>query len=347
MVRDKPYPTQIMGREISIFADYHQKENSLTNYCGLLMKLLYEDSPRRFEELLSTLIATDTNIIVGPTFTQQTKKNKSIPDLAITQKSFSIFFETKLTDWFYEDQIDRHIEGFNQSSDTKILFLLSNFDNDDLDEQFKQEINKAKDRNIILQPLTFEDFVGSLEKVCNSDYLGSLLEEFKIYLDRNGRLPKWKYLLDVVSCSGTMDEINESVYMCPDTGGAYSHRRAKYFGAYASKKVENLFEIKAIVVIEKNLEDAKLKWSNSNAKKESLIQEAKEKLQKWQRRVDENKSVPLQVFLLDKREKTDFKKETSGGMLQSKKYFWDIATDCNNSKELALKLKGRTWGEFE
>lgn len=336
-----------MGREISLFADYHQKENSLTNYCGLLMKMLYEDSPRRFEELLATLLKTDTNIIVGPTFTQQTKAEKSIPDLAITQKSFSVFFETKTTDWFYEDQINRHIAGFNQTADDKILFLLSNFENDNLEEQFQKEIAEAKKNKIILQPLSFEDFIGSLEQVCNTEYLKNLLDEFKIYLDRNGRLPKWKYLLDVVSCSGTLNEIEQGVYMCPDTGGAYSHRRAKYFGAYASKRVAEIFEIKAIVVIEKNLSDAKIKWKNETIKDETLIEQAKQKMQIWQWRIDENKSVPLQVFLLDNREETNFVKETSGGMLQSKKYFWDIAVDCKNSKELADKLRDKNWGDYE
>lgn len=336
-----------MGREISLFADYHQKENSLTNYCGLLMKMLYEDSPRKFEELLATLLKTDTNIIVGPTFTQQTKTVKSIPDLAITQKSFSVFFETKTTDWFYEDQINRHIAGFNQTADDKILFLLSNFENDNLEEQFAKEINEAKKHKIILQPLTFEDFVGSLEQVCNSEYLENLLDEFKLYLDRNGRLPKWKYLLDVVSCSGTLEEIEQGVYMCPDTGGAYSHRRAKYFGPYSSKKVADIFEINAIVVIEKNLGEAKIKWKNKNIKDETLIEQAKQKLQNWQWRIDENKSVPLQVFLLDNRQETNFVKETSGGMLQSKKYFWDIATDCENSQELAEKLRDKNWGDYE
>jgi len=336
-----------MGREISLFADYHQKENSLTNYCGLLMKMLYEDSPRKFEELLATLLKTDTNIIVGPTFTQQTKTVKSIPDLAITQKSFSVFFETKTTDWFYEDQINRHIAGFNQTADDKILFLLSNFENDNLEEQFAKEINEAKKHKIILQPLTFEDFVGSLEQVCNSEYLKNLLDEFKLYLDRNGRLPKWKYLLDVVNCSGTLEEIEQGVYMCPDTGGAYSHRRAKYFGPYSSKKVADIFEINAIVVIEKNLGEAKIKWKNKNIKDETLIEQAKQKLQNWQWRIDENKSVPLQVFLLDNRQETNFVKETSGGMLQSKKYFWDIATDCENSQELAEKLRDKNWGDYE
>ncbi|MFA5705844.1 MAG: hypothetical protein WDA41_05770, partial [Candidatus Neomarinimicrobiota bacterium] len=325
----------------------HQKENSLTNYCGLLMKMLYEDSPRKFEELLATLLKTDTNIVVGPTFTQQTKTVKSIPDLAITQKSFSVFFETKTTDWFYEDQIIRHIAGFNQTADNKVLFLLSNFENDNLEEQFAKEIKAAKKQKIILQPLTFEDFVGSLEQVCNSEYLRNLLDEFKLYLDRNGRLPKWKYLLDVVSCSGTLEEIEQGVYMCPDTGGAYSHRRAKYFGPYSSKKVADIFEINAIVVIEKNLGEAKIKWKNKNIKDDTLIEQARQKLQNWQWRIDENKSVPLQVFLLDNRKETNFVKETNGGMLQSKKYFWDIATDCKNSQELAEKLRDKNWGDYE
>lgn len=336
-----------MGREISLFADYHQKENSLTNYCGLLMKMLYEDSPKKFEELLATLLKTDTNIIIGPTFTQQTKTVKSIPDLAITQKSFSVFFETKTTDWFYEDQINRHIAGFNQTADDNILFLLSNFENDNLEEQFEKQIKEAKKHKIILQPITFEDFVGSLEQVCNTEYLRNLLDEFKLYLDRNNYLPKWKYLLDVVSCSGTLEEIEQGVYMCPDTGGAYSHRRAKYFGPYSNKKVSDIFEISAIVVIEKNLGGAKIKWRNKNIKNVTLIEQAKQKLQNWQWRIDENKSVPLQVFLLENRQETNFIKETSGGMLQSKKYFWDIATDCKNSQELAEKLRDKNWGDYE
>ncbi len=336
-----------MGRDISLFADYRQKENSLTNYCGLLMKMLYEDSPRRFEELLATLLKTETNIIVGPAFTQQTKTARSIPDLAITQKAFSVFFETKTTDWFYEEQICRHIAGFNQTVDDKILFLLSNFENDNLECKFDKEIQEAKKHKIILRPLTFEDFVGSLEQVCRSDYLRNLLDEFKLYLDRNGYLPKWKYLLDVVSCSGTLAEIEHGVYICPDSGGAYSHRRAKYFGPYSSKKVTNIFEIIAIVAIGKNLGDAKIKWKNRNVKDETLIQQAKQKLQNWQNRIDENKSVPLQVFLLDNKQETNFVKGTSGGMLQSKKYFWDIARGCSNSQELAKKLKDKKWCDYE
>jgi hypothetical protein len=94
-----------MSRPISLFADYHGGENSVTNYCGLIMKILYEESPKSFEEVLVSLLASDTKLTVGPNFSQQTRQKRTIPDLAITQRSFSVFFETKLTDWFYKEQL--------------------------------------------------------------------------------------------------------------------------------------------------------------------------------------------------------------------------------------------------
>lgn len=310
------------------------------------MKLLYEESPKRFEELLATLLKTDSDLIVGPKFSQQMKRQHSIPDLEIIQKSFSIFFETKLENWFYEEQIERHIKSFNPTASNKILFLLSNFDQGNSEEQFRKQIQTAKDNQIVLQPLSFEDLIGSLEQVCNSEYLKNILEEFKVYLDQNGLLPKWKYLLDVVNCKGTMHEIAENVYMCPDTGGAYSHRRAKFFGPYANKSVNRIFHIKAIVVIDTNLSGSKVKWKDSDESDQLLIDQALAKLNLWDWRIEENRSTPLQVFLLDDDAQTDFRKITSGGMQQSKKYFWDIAIDCNNSTELAEKLSGHSWNNF-
>jgi hypothetical protein len=335
-----------MSREISLFSDYHQKENSVTNYCGLMMKLIYEDSPKRFEELLATLIQTDADTPVGPIFSQQTKKKDSIPDLTITQRSFSIFFETKLTNWFYTEQIEKHIEGFNDKTDTKILFLLSNFDTDRPENSFGNAIAQAKEANIILQPISYEDFIETLESVANTDYLSGLLEEFKVYLDRNGLLPKWKYLLDVVSCSGTVNEIENSSYICPDKGGAYSHRRAKYFGAYAQKRVFKIFEIKAVVSVGRGFDGSSIKWKNVEVGDKEIIKEAMQKIKRWDNRVRENESIPLQVFLLSEGVETNFVKSTDGGMLQSKLYFWDIAKDVNSLEELGQKLDNRNWKDL-
>ncbi|MFW5891205.1 MAG: hypothetical protein ACOCUI_03205 [bacterium] len=336
-----------MGREISLFSNYHSKENNVTNYCGLILKLLYEENPNSFEEVLASLVESDISLTVGPNFTQQKKTEKSIPDLAITQPPFSIFFETKLEDWFYSEQIERHIKGFNKKTDLKILFLLANFETSNLDKRFEKEIKMAEDEGIILQPISFEDFIEALQNIDYSMQFKNMLEEFKSYLDRNDYLPKWKYLLDVVNCSKSMNEINENVYMCPDTGGAYSHRRAKYFGPYSNKTVSKIFEIDAVVVVDTNLSDFTLKWNNTEKEVSILYEKAEEKIKLFESRIEENKTTPLQVFLLSNPENTDFFKASSGGMMQSKKYFWEIAVDCDNSIELANKLENVAWKDIE
>lgn len=336
-----------MGREISLFADYHSSENSLTNYCGLMLKLLYEESPKSFEEVIVTLI-DDVDLSVGPSFTQQTKKEKSIPDLGIHQTSFSIYFETKVDDWFYSEQLERHIKGFGDKLATNILFALSNFETDDLQKRFASEIAKAKSHGVIFEAITFEDFVGALEKAAVSPQFKNILDDFKEYLDRNERLPKWKYLLDVVNCGKTLDEINQGAYICPDTGGSYRHSRAKYFGPYSGKKVSMVYEIRGVVVIDRNLGKGDVKWNNVKQTDDELINDARRLLKESAHGIDNNTKWPTQVFLLDNGHPTDFVKDSSGGMWQSKMYFSDIASDLekNDASSLAEKLKGRRWSEF-
>ena len=332
-----------MGRELSLFSDYHQKENSLTNYCGLILKLLYQENPMGFEEAINSLLPSDTEISVGPAFSQQKKEEKSIPDLSIIQQPFSIFVETKINDWFYSDQIKRHIAGLAGNTGLKVLFLLSNFEHNDFEKRFKDDYEHAKKEKITLVPLTFEDFIGTLENIRSSSVFEQYFEEFKSYIDRGNYLPTWKYLLDVVNCTGTKHEIDAGAYMCCDKGGAYSHRRAKYFGPYAQKQVSDIFEIDAVVSVDINQTEAYIRWQNVSESNESLKKKAIEQIKKWDYRIEENKHTPVLVFLLSNKVPTNFRKSTSGGMQQSKKYFWNIANDCSNSIELAAKLKDKTW----
>jgi hypothetical protein len=69
-------------------------------------------------------------------------------------------------------------------------------------------------------------------------------------------------------------------------------------------------------------------------------------IKKWDYRVKENQEAPLQVFLLSGGEETNFYKSSSGGMYQSKKYFWDIAKDFKSAKELASALNNKRWEDF-
>jgi len=331
-----------MGREISLFADYHQKENSVTNYCGLLLKLLYQEDPIVFEEVLTSLVGV-TDIKVGPSFTQQEKKPMSVPDMAIMQRGFSIFVETKIGDWFYSEQIQKHMKGLAPGGGVKILLLLSNFEEEDYELRFKQEINIAQDNGIVFQPITFENLVDNIKNATVSERFQAVLSEFEVYLDANGYLPKWKWLLDVVNCGKSLPEIEQGVYMCPDRGASYCHRRAKYFGPYADKCVKSIFQIDALVSIAEGLSEPKVKWNNIKTDKEKLIQRAISAIKNCEGRIQENQNTPLQVFLLSQRASTNFLKSSPYGMQATKKYFWNIAVGCNTSEDLAKKLNGQTW----
>lgn len=73
---------------------------------------------------------------------------------------------------------------------------------------------------------------------------------------------------------------------------------------------------------------------NGNCNEEkNLIVEAIDRVKgSEQDRINESNERELQVFLLEKGVPTDSYKSTSGGMLQSKKCFWDIGRDCGGQK---------------
>lgn len=120
-----------MGRRISLFSGYEQKENRTTNYLLLMMKLVYEDSPELLAELLSALVGQDLGSAIGVEFSQQEKKGHSIPDGLIIQRPLQIFIETKHFDWFYNEQLESHLEALdNAGTGLKILLAVSNFEED-------------------------------------------------------------------------------------------------------------------------------------------------------------------------------------------------------------------------
>ena len=337
-----------MAREIKLFNDYHTKENILSNHCGVILKMLFEENPKSFEEVITNLASVDFS--VTPSFQQQIKKKSSYPDIVIEQPSFSIFFETKRLDWFYDDQIERHLSGFEKNKDYNILFLLSNFENENLEDQFAHQIKTAREKlNIILSPISFEQLIGVLENTEHSEIFHEYLLEFRDFLERNNYLPSWKYMLDVVNCASTIHEVHEhNFYMCPDTGGKYKHQRALFFGGYKNKNVKFIHEIKALVVIEEGGKTGFVKWKNFDIPDKKLIKEAIEKVSIFDYRQREIATKNLQVFLLQNPHLANFEKSSDGGLYSSKKYFRYVARQfsAENSEQLANSLNGKTWEEI-
>lgn len=343
-----------MSREISLFADFKQGENRVTNYCGLMLKLLYQESAVAFEAAINNLLG-DHAISVNPDFRQQTRKKNSVPDLTIEQTSFQLLFEVKTTDWFYSDQIRRHLEGMADShAQSKTLFLLCNEEIDNYDMRFEQTIQFARELGIHIQPTTFEMLLESIKQASNrlSDQFASMLKEFEGYLDSIGVLPSWRCLLDVISCGKSMDEVENGAYMCPNTGGAYAHKRARFFCSYQNKQVTYIAEILAVVILGADDDTGELcvkgiRWNNSSKTEKELSERALSQIKhsgEW--RKEEALSHGTQVFLLGDLHETAFRKETPGGMMGSKQYFYNIPKDIT-AQMLADQLKGQTWENWE
>lgn len=154
-------------------------------------------------------------------------------------------------------------------------------------------------------------------------------------------LPSWRNWLDAVNCAGIPEDVLEhNVYMCPATGGAYSHDRCRYFGMYRNKCVEQVAEIEAVVDVEPRGE-AKLKWKNADIPDSELCARARNKADRLRADMES-----VRVFLLGALFPTEFRKDTRGGMQGSKIYFDVSGLGAKDAGELAETLKGKNWSEI-
>jgi len=216
--------------EVGFFPKYEQKENRVTNYTLLILKQLYNESPKLFQDFLVNLIKdNNNNIDVGVNFWQQKgfecDNGKSILDGVIKQCGFTIFIETKLSDWFYSDQLKRHLANIVKEEGKKIFLTLCNFDGQK-SEVFEKFMNEYKDSNdVIFAYFDFGNFIDILENLksnITSEHFLTMLDEFEEFLDSENLLPTWKYRLDVVNCAKTKTGvIANELYCCPEAKGAY------------------------------------------------------------------------------------------------------------------------------
>ena len=333
-----------MGSDISLFSGYAQKENRTTNYCLLVLKMLYEDNPKFLGEVLSNLIDEDLADVVGVQFRQQTKKKSSVPDGLILQRPFTIYIETKHFDWFYNAQLEQHLAALHaEGTGSKALIALGNFEAPSADRFHKIE-KLCEDKyqgSIYFAAVSFEDFLEAIRSQNLSKNFSDLLADFENYLDEEELLPRWKNQLDVVNCSGRPSEITrENVYICPAKGGAYKHSRARFFGMYRRKRVQHVAIIEAVIDLSGQA-DAKLRWKNVDITDAELIARAAEKRARLRPSAD-----VLRVFLLGRLHETDFKKLTIGGMQGSKQYFDVERLAPKDAADLATKLRGKSWTDY-
>lgn len=334
-----------MSDGISLFSGYNQKENRHTNYCLLMLKLLYDENPKFLSEALSRMANTETlGNYVGVRFFQQQRTGASTPDGLIRQEPFTIFIETKNWDWFYDDQLKRHLKELDkQTTGLKVLIALGKFESNQTDrfasiEQLCRDEYKGK---IVFARVGFDDFLRAITLDHLPKNLVDTIAEFRLYLDEHDLLPRWESLLDVVNCAKWPEEIVEGqVYMCPTTGGSYSHARSKYFGMYSEKAVRFIAHIDAVIDLESEA-IATVKWKNVEGSDEQLIKIARDRHKQWR-----GGEFPSRVFVLSDLCPAKFIKDTPGPMWGSKQYFDIGRLKATTTKEVAEKLSALTWSEL-
>ncbi len=138
--------------KIHYFQRYHQKENVATANTMLLLSRLYSYSSNKFFTFLKELcfnnnVENEVNLELN--FTIQEKSKDSVPDATIAQESFKIVVETKITDWFHEDQLENHLKAFENQKYKILLTLASEPMNNEKKEEFekKLEIYNKKPNN--------------------------------------------------------------------------------------------------------------------------------------------------------------------------------------------------------
>jgi hypothetical protein len=334
---------------ISIFSDYSQKENRVTNYCLLVLKLLYEENPKYLNEILATLCGEEFSNQVGVTFKQQERKKSSVPDGLILQKAFSIFIEVKKNDWFTNRQLEAHLEALNKEKEgKKILIALSNFEVNDIKRfEILEKARAEKYPNILFSAVGFEEFVSALSIENLPKNIQDFVAEFKDYLSEQNLLPRWRHILDVINCAGIPRDVLEGgVYMCPASNGAYSHRRSRYFGMYKNKRVSIVSEIEAIFDVDIHSDDldskAKMKWINVEPHDKKILQQrAISTVEKYR-----PKAGVVRVFLLGTLYDTNLKWDAR--QMQGSKIYFDIEhLDVSSAEELANKLATKVRSDFK
>ena len=332
-----------MSRNIRLFPTYSQKENQTTNHCLLILKMLYEENPKFLSEALGLLFGENFSGTVGVKFIQQRRAKDSVPDGEIFQDSFSVFIETKLGSNFDEKQLLDHLSTLKEKQGKRILIALGNFEQDPINYPVLKAVEaKAKDEGVAFISVSFEQFLQAIQLPYLPKNLIDAVADLGEYFDENSLLPSWKYRLDIVNCKGSFDSVLEhKIYTCPAQTGSYNHRRSLYFGTYRNKCVEQISQIEAVVDLESE-DEASLLWNNISRPEKELIKIARERRQEigdsW---------YPVRVFILDDMYATNFVKASSGGMFVSKQYFDIGKLKAMDAEDLAQKLSGKTWENYE
>ena len=238
--------------KIHYFQRYHDKENVTTANTMLLLSRLYQYSSDKFFRFLKD------NYFSGAfepeiEFELQARSSSSIPDAVITQPSFKIVVETKMSDWFYSDQLLRHLESFKDENFKVLLTLAPELMNHDKKLEFDKQLaeyNSTLSRPIIHINTTFEMMLNAITDIIDDrDYeMIDVIEDYKDYCYKDHLIPisdSWKYMRMQLAGVTLQFNIENKVYY---EKASRNFRAHDYLGLYSNKSVRAIGKVCARII---------------------------------------------------------------------------------------------------
>ncbi len=336
--------------KIHYFQRYHKGEDVATANTMLLLQRLYSYSSDKFFKFLKNLCFSDIEFEPELSFRLQEKNKESTPDATITQPSFKIVVETKLTDWFYQDQLIRHLSTFSNEEYKVLLTLSSSY----MEQKKKENVDKsieiycAKTRSHIVHVnTTFEQIaLGIQEVISEHDYeMKNVLDDFLDYC-RNDRLivvsDSWK-IMRMQLAGATLDyNIASGVYYDNIERGFRPH---DYLSLYKQKSIRAVGKIVAMItaVVDEEGIHYDVEKGELTEERKRQIDEAREDGKKYGYNL-----MAERYFFVDKFYETDYKKVTKGSAMGSRIFDLTEILQINDNvlpetDKIAELLKNRTW----
>lgn len=335
--------------KIHYFQRYHAKENVATANTMLLLSRLYSYSSEKFFGFLKSEFFYDSfepEIV----FTLQEKSIDSIPDATIVQEGFKIVVETKMSDWFYSEQLLRHLSSFSDEKYKVLITLAPELMEENKKTSFEEQLRKYNSTQkypVIHINTTFEKLINAIQDVIDDrDYeLQEVLDDYLNYCYTDGLIAvsdSWKYMRMQLAGTTINFNMNNDIYYDNAERGFRAH---DYLGLYNKKSVRAIGKVCARITAVKTKEGMQY-----NAEVGEITEERKAKIIKA---IDDGKLHGYDLsnslhryFFVEKFYETDFKKITPKPPMGTRIFDLSQVLGLNeipNTEKIAELLKEKTW----
>ena len=335
--------------KIHYFQRYHEKENVATANTMLLLSRLYQYSSDKFFSFLKSEFFSDSfepEIV----FNLQEKSVDSIPDATITQESFKIVVETKMSDWFYSNQLMRHLNSFKDEKYKVMITLAPELMLESKKADFEQQLKDYNDTQtypVIHINTTFEGVANAIQEVIDDrDYeMREVLEDYLNYCFNDGLITvsdSWKFMRMQLAATTLDFNVREDIYYDNAERGFRAH---DYLSLYKNKSVRAVGKICARILAVETIDGMQYE-----AEYGELTEERKDKILRAIIDGDgygyELRSIKHRYFFVEKFHETDFKKITPRAPMGSRVFDLTqiLETDqLPSTQAIAELLKTKTW----